>query len=368
MLLAEDPPPKTFVEWGVPVPFTTPLVAHGRVRPTPRGRIELIMPSPAGGRGFWILDLAAAGEAVKLTLHDRLLIERVLALPVISPSEIRRIGRGLAMEGAAGPAAADAAAQAAQAEETEQLLTYYHVVVRLLKQTGLDGLDWTTLAGDKKDETRGRLRDVLRGVAPNMGLEPDGVLDCLEDISLAAAPIGYPGAEFMSRSDRQLQGLRSFAEQLRSWSAGEDGPRGQRVTAIHACLARSEGEAVTALASARPLLEDVMELVRQWCAERREVAATIAQPEWLLDPWERILASWDAAAALDRSAQWAVLEELEVLLPLFERRNLAELDQSPAETGRMQRGRRVRLFEDWRTGLVLLDAIARYERLRAAAP
>ena len=350
------------------MPFTTPLVVHGRVRPTPRGRIELIMPSPSGGRGFWILDLASAGEAVKLTLHDRMLIERVLALPVISPSEIRRIGRGLAMEGAAGPAAADAAVQAAEAEETEQLLTYYHVVVRLLKQTGLDGLDWTAIAGDRKEETRERLRNVLRGAAPDLGLEPDGVLDCLEDISLAAAPVGYPGADFTSRSERQLQGLRSFADQLRSWSAGEDGPRGQRVTAIHACLARTDAEAMAALAAARPLIEDVLSLVRRWFADRREVAATIAQPEWLLDPWERILASWDAAAALDRPAQWAVLEELEVLLPLFERRNLAELDQPSADPGRLQRGRRVRLFEDWRSGLVLLDAIARCEQLRTAAP
>ena len=85
--------PRTFLEWGVAVPFTTPLLGSGRVRPGRRGRPEMILPNPSGGRGLYVFDLAAAPEVTSLTLHDRLLLERLLALPAVTPSEIRTAAR-----------------------------------------------------------------------------------------------------------------------------------------------------------------------------------------------------------------------------------------------------------------------------------
>ena len=98
--------PRTFLEWGVAVPFTTPLLSSGRVRPGRRGRPEMLMPNPSGGRGLYVFDLAAAPEVTSLTLHDRLLVERLLALPALSPSEIRKVAQEVAIEGAAGRRAA----------------------------------------------------------------------------------------------------------------------------------------------------------------------------------------------------------------------------------------------------------------------
>ena len=93
--------PRTFLEWGVAVPFTTPLLSSGRVRPGRRGRPEMLMPNPSGGRGLYVFDLAAAPEVTSLTLHDRLLVERLLELPAPSPSDIRKVAHEVAIEGAA---------------------------------------------------------------------------------------------------------------------------------------------------------------------------------------------------------------------------------------------------------------------------
>ena len=107
--------PRTFLEWGVAVPFTTPLLSSGRVRPGRRGRPEMLMPNPSGGRGLYVFDLAAAPEVTSLTLHDRLLVERLLELPAPSPSEIRKAAQEVAIEGAAGRRAAREASAAADA-------------------------------------------------------------------------------------------------------------------------------------------------------------------------------------------------------------------------------------------------------------
>ena len=82
----------------------------------------MLMPNPSGGRGLYVFDLAAAPEVTSLTLHDRLLLERLLALPAPSPSEIRRVAQEVAIEGAAGRRAAREASAAADADATMGLL------------------------------------------------------------------------------------------------------------------------------------------------------------------------------------------------------------------------------------------------------
>ena len=58
--------PRTFLDWGVAVPFTTPLLSSGRVRSGRRGRPEMLMPNPSGGHGLYVFDLARRG-AVRVT-------------------------------------------------------------------------------------------------------------------------------------------------------------------------------------------------------------------------------------------------------------------------------------------------------------
>jgi hypothetical protein len=43
--------PATFAERGVALPTTTPLLSGARVQPGARGGLDLLIPSPTGGRG-----------------------------------------------------------------------------------------------------------------------------------------------------------------------------------------------------------------------------------------------------------------------------------------------------------------------------
>ena len=159
--------PRTFLEWGVAVPFTTPLLGSGRVRPGRRGRPEMILPNPSGGRGLYVFDLAAAPEVASLTLHDRLLLERLLALPAVTPSEIRKAAHAVAIEGAAGRKAARVAVEAAAADQTMGLLTRFHLVTHLLEEAGLERIDWRGFTGDDR-ELRAMIKGHLAQVAPKL--------------------------------------------------------------------------------------------------------------------------------------------------------------------------------------------------------
>src|SRR5215217_1537869 len=83
-------PYKTFLDWGTAVPFTTPALGHARARLAQGGRVDLVMPNPSGGKGMYVMDFGAVGELFTLTVHDCLLVERLLDLPVITPGAVRK--------------------------------------------------------------------------------------------------------------------------------------------------------------------------------------------------------------------------------------------------------------------------------------
>jgi hypothetical protein len=205
--------PQTFLDWGVAVPFTTPLLSSGRVRPGRRGRPEMLMSNPSGGRGLYMFDLAAAPEVTTLTLHDHLLLERLLELPAPSPSEIRRVAQEVAIEGAAGRRAAREASAAAEADATMGLLTRFHVVTRLLQEAGLESIDWHGFRGNDR-ELRLTIRSHLAKVAPRLGIPVDGLFERIEAIAEVATSVGPPGDAVPGRNETMLARLRTFAQSL----------------------------------------------------------------------------------------------------------------------------------------------------------
>src|SRR5207253_8622990 len=89
---------------GVAVPFTTPLLTGARARPAQRGRAELIVPNPSGGRGVYVLPWSGVRELCRPTVHDTRLNEMVAALPSVTPSAIRAAARQIAAQGQIGRA------------------------------------------------------------------------------------------------------------------------------------------------------------------------------------------------------------------------------------------------------------------------
>src|ERR1700712_948232 len=90
--------PVTFLERGVAVPFTTPMLAGTRARPADKGGLELVIPNPSGGRGVYIMAWTSISALCTPTLHDRQLNERIATLTNVTPHTIRQVGREVAHE------------------------------------------------------------------------------------------------------------------------------------------------------------------------------------------------------------------------------------------------------------------------------
>ena len=358
--------PRTFLEWGVAVPFTTPQLASGRVRPGRRGRPEMILPNPSGGRGLYVFDLAAAPEVTSLTLHDRLMLERLLALPAVAPSAIRKAAQEVAIEGAGGRKAARIALEAAAADQTMGLLTRFHLVTHLLEEAGLERIDWRGFTGDDR-ELRAMIRGYLAPVAPKLDSPVDGLFELIEVIADIATPVGPSIDGSVSRNTALLGRLQTLLLSLRQWAAGESGPAASDCALVTAIAERTLREADGSQQRARALLQDVMGLVRAWRQPGGDrIRACLIRPEWLLDGWGQICGLWESAARDDRAVQREMLQQIKAALPMLDPNDRGIADGAAAADIRFDRSRRVKLHEDWRTGASVMDRRVRAELVRAA--
>ena len=358
--------PRTFLDWGVAVPFTTPLLSSGRVRPGRRGRPEMLMPNPSGGRGLYVFDLAAAPEVTTLTVHDRLLLDRLLELPAPSPSEIRRVAQEVAIEGAAGRRAAREASAAADADATMGLLTRFHLVTRLLQEAGLESIDWRGFRGDDR-ELRLTIRSHLAKVAPRLGIPVDGLFERIEAIADVATAVGSPPDPASGRNETMLARLRTFVQSLGQWSAGETGTTAADATAVRGVAERALRDAQAAQADACELLDQVVRLLRGWQERAGErMRDTLTRPEWLLDGWGQVCGLWESVARDERSLQRETLQQIRASLPMLDPSDREAASGVDGGDIRFDRGRRVKMNEDWRTGLAVMESRTRAELLRAA--
>ena len=156
--------PTTFLERGVLIPFTTPLLGGTRARPGDKHGLELVIPNPSGGQGVYIMDWTSIPALCRPTLHDRALNDRVAAVHSIAPSTIRRVAREVAAEGLAGEEAMQAALAATDTDRGDRTITNYLLLMALIEQVGLFA---GAAPGVPDIETRARL--TVARIAPRLG-------------------------------------------------------------------------------------------------------------------------------------------------------------------------------------------------------
>ena len=322
------------------------------------------MPNLSGSRGIYVFDLEAAPKVANLTLHDRLLLERLLEVSATTPSEVRKSALRVALDGAAGRRAAREAEAAVRVDAKVGLMIRLHLVTRLLDEAGLEGIDWRDFAGDNV-ELRSTIKHRLAGVAPGFGRSVDGVFQAIEEIADIAMPVGTRGEEDQSRNEAMLARLRTFTLSLGQWATG-DASAGD-ATAVRQMADRTLGEAESSQAEARELLDVPAPLLRHWHDRLGERMRNIlTRPEWLLDGWAQLCGQWEAVARDERPVQREALQQIRAALPMLDPNDRDARGMPVGNDIRFDRGRRVRLHEDWRTGATLLDSHARAELLRAA--
>jgi len=358
--------PSTFAERGVTVPFTTPVIALARLRPSDNGQPEMIVANPSGADGSYVFPLRALKDFTTPSMHDRLLIDSLLQLPAISPSDIRRAARKAAGTGAAGRSAAKSAKAAAVREEQEHLLTNLLLITQLLRQAGFAEVDWRRLdLGDR--ETRATTRRYLTRYEEKTGMKPDAMLAVVEEMCPAIAPIGVAGEAFKAAHDVTTERLQHMMASLRDWAKGEARDQAKGVELIASCAEFTVAKAQDALTRARSYTDDMVGLITSFKARNKTLMRDLTMPDWLLDGWGEIAALWEAAAKEDREAQRAVVGRIETLVPVLPKEAFSEEESECAPHRQLTQRRWVKLNEDWRSGSLTLDDGSRVEQAKGLA-
>lgn len=353
--------PTTFLERGVAVPFTTPILGGTRARPGEHEGLDLVVPNPSGGRGVYVMNWSAITELCRPTLHDKILSDRIGALTRVTPSAIRLVARQVAAEGLAGEAAMEAARRAIQGDQGNQLVTNYQLLVMLVEQVGLVKQN-VRAPGAPDMETRARMTVAHVGRMLDRGTT--WVATSLECIADCLTQVGINPSRTDAKVPQLMTLLRQTRDQVMEWTGShieEDQALYARMVAAVADLTLAL--ATTTVAHVHALTVDLVTMLRQWAADPDKIRRIAARPEWLLDGWEKICMVW--AAAKDDAERRAALAEVADLVPIVPKEakewcGIAIDVDTPINLRKL-----VRLNEDWRTGATVFSLIARNEHIRA---
>lgn len=362
--LLEDYRPTTFLERGVAVPFTTPLLACARVRPTHRQKLEFVIANPSGGIGFYVMGWDGLASLTRITVHDRLLYETVLKEPLLSPGTIRAAGRKVALSGVAGRPAAKAAQAALAQEADDRLIANFLLIVRLLNQGGVGQIDWRRFNPSDTD-LRTKTRKMVERMEPTLGAGAETIFCWLEELSAIVAPVGFRSRDYPARMPVQQASLEKLYGGLMSFGNTDATEAGQiALFAAEVAKLTLDLSAVT-LENCYAELDNLVRLLQSWGGNRERLLGLFGRPDWLLDGWHAICALWDGASS--RDAQREVLMDIGRMVPVMPKEVAEWVDGNvPVECTWNQR-RWVKANVDWRSGTHLLDRTARNEVLRAVA-
>jgi hypothetical protein len=355
--------PTTFLERGVAVPFTTPQLAAARARPGSREPLELIVPNPSGAAGVYILPWHAVGALCRPTVHDSRLSSAVAALRGVTPAAIREAVRQVAAEGLAGRGALAAARIAQQADDTACLVCNFDLLLELVRQVEPAGQNPTPPEADRPELLELRARRAIALIAPALGRPAESITTGLEQLARLFAGLGVGRSVRTARIPAEIALLMRVRQEAGDHVAAEpDDGSGAAALLLEAADLTIFCARAT-LADAQDLTGDITALLRRWFAEPDPLARELARPDWLLDGWSRVCAIWQATEARQRGM---VLQELAALVPTVPREAGDWLAKRLDISHELNRHRRkVILMEDWRTGLSIMDLIARNEDLLA---
>ena len=347
--------PTTFLERGVAVPFTTPVLAGARARPGAAG-IDLIVPHPAGVRGVYIMAWSALPDFCAATLHDLMLSERISALKAVTPSDIRAAARAIAGEGAAGRGAREAARAAIDADRHDVLLTNILLLQLLVEQ--VHGSSAPPAELDR------RAKAAILALVPKLQRPAATITNDVELLSSLFTGLGVGPSRDRARCARLADAIQTMTAEVRPLADRYPGPTGLAASLVIGAAEVTLALARRTLVEARAQLDDFPALLASWAADSSRVASTLARPEWLLDGWEHICLIWKLA---DDARSRAAISEMALMVPVIPKEASEWLGLSIDETERQRLRKMVFSFEDWRSGSLVYDLIGRNELIRTLA-
>jgi hypothetical protein len=354
--------PSTFLERGIAVPFTTPMLAGTRTRPGGRVAMELIVPNPSGGRGVYILPWEDLSAICRPSIHDARLTAAVATVQGVTPMTIRKAARETASLGFAGRSAAAAAREADATDHQSALAMNFELLLALVRRAEGTNIGAIPPEQERPIELERRARRAIARIAPELGRTPESIATALEELAALFSGVGLGGKSRSGRIPTLLARMMRLRGELQGLLEAGPGDMAQEADLVAGAIDLTTNCARVVLADAQGIAADVVDLLRRWIIEPEPLAQLLARPDWLLDGWDRIVALWETAPSF--LGKEATLTEMCNLVPTVPREIGNWVSHQLTIDADMQRHRRkVVLLEDWRTGRSVVDLMTRNEAL-----
>ena len=321
--------PLTFGERGVLVPFTTPLLAAGRVRGSDLKTAEILVPGLSGGKGTYVIPWKSVPDMFKLTVHDRALHQAICAAPDFSPRQIRLAALQVARTGLAGRDACSAARGHLQRDDNLDLVARFFLTLRIVERMTTDG---STLTLAELGSTAGqqKARKILVAIAESLGWTFDLLHDHIEVWSKAVAQVGLAEMPAEAPTRRLINRLKPLGDQFIEWGKGEteDQVDGAADAQLAADFSRETWRLATEYATDIDLtVKQPAASLRNWEGTIRSTDAIVHKLLWILDGWEQVVKLWDQAGGRPREEQRSALRDVIRHLPIVPRDELPSTSQ-----------------------------------------
>jgi hypothetical protein len=296
------------------------------------------------------------------TLHDKVLSGRIGGLARVTPVSIRRISRAIAVEGLAGEQAMQAAQTATETDKSDRRITSHQLLAALVRQVNAVMRQSSDVALVETDDLDARARLTIAWLAPHLRQSPTWAVTALDALTDIMAGLGVGGDA--GRVPRLISMLRQVRACIADWAPTQRST--ERTSCAEAVCSMADitlSLAETALADARAVTEDMIGLLRNWSTDPESVTRLVTRPEWLLDGWEQICLIWNYAP--DDGTKTAALAEILEQVPILPVEVSEWGGDSPDLNNVLLKQKPISLNEDWRTGAIVFDLIARNEQLRA---
>lgn len=287
----------------------------------------IVLPGLSGGLGTYELPLDTLRDVFDLSVHDRMLYDRLLELEDIRPQTVLEHSRAVGSTGVGGVELARTCSKRSWSEKASRELGQMAVLHQALRQLG--GAAVKDMERKELLTTEGqiRARKALNRFASEHKVANDTIIDNLGEWSKMIAPVGLDLDGCQGQLRVLTNGLTKFASDIEEWANSEQSDFRFMAGRVASATRETCKHAQKRVAEVDSWNEELGKVLTDWERAKKDISKTIDYMWWLLDGWQELIDVWEKRSPSDRAKQRETIEEIASFSPVLPVSEIAVTDQ-----------------------------------------
>jgi len=276
-----------------------------------------MLPGLAGGLGTYELPLDTLREVFDLSVHDRMLFDRLLELEDIRPDTVLEQARAVAITGVGGVELARTNITRSTDEKASRELGQLAVLHQALRQLG--GAAVQDMKREELLTTEGqiRARKALNRFASEHKVANDTIIDSLSEWSKMTAPVGLKLDGCQGALRVLAASLKKFADDIEEWPKSQQPECRFRAGRITSATRATYDHAMKRMVDIDGGNNELGKVLTNWERAKKDIAKKVDYLWWLLDGWQELIDLWQNRPTTDRAKQREIIEEIASFAPVL---------------------------------------------------